>query len=134
MKNLKTLQEFIKENTQEEVETFIMDIEYDDEKLELHKYEQSPFKVLYYLVNEDGENYIDLNTTLEDNLLLDAIWVKVGGQEEEISDMVDMFEKTDKVTSNGFNKYVMYDIKQLSIILYIYTITRNFEKSKLHII
>jgi hypothetical protein len=111
MKNLKTLQEFIKENTQEEVETFIMDLEYDGEKLELHKYEQSPFKVLYYLVNEDGEDYIDLNTTLEDNLLLDAIWVKVGGQEEEISDMIDMLEKTDKVTSNGFNKYVMYDIK-----------------------
>lgn len=111
MKNLKTIQEFIKENTQEEVETYIMDLEYDDEKLELHKYEESPFKVQYYLDDKNGEPYIDLNTTLEDNMLLDAIWVKKGGDEEKIADLLDMFVKTDKVTKNGFDSFIMYDVK-----------------------
>lgn len=107
------MKDFIKEqNVQDsyEDETYIKTIKFDGEELTLHKVSDTPMKTLYYLDTLDGESYIDINTILPDNLLIDAVWVKVGGDEEKIADSLDIFKKTEKKTSSGYNKYVMYDI------------------------
>lgn len=107
------MKDFIKEqNVQDsyEDETYVKTMKFNGEKLTLHKFSESPMKTLYYLDTLDGESYIDINTILPDNLLIDAIWVKVGGDEEKIADSLDIFKKTEKKTSSGYNKYVMYDI------------------------
>jgi len=108
MKNLKTLNEFIKENVQEE-NTFIKTIKHDGEELQLHKVADDPFKVQYYLEDEEGP-YIDINKILPDNMLLDAIWVEKGGEEEKIADGLDFLEKTEKTTKSGFSQFILYDI------------------------
>lgn len=110
-----TITEFIKEQSDNTPDTFIKTITHDGEDLMLHKVSDNPMKVLYYLDTMDGESYIDINTILEDNLLIDAIWVKIGGEEEVIADNLDFLEKTNKKTSSGYNKYIMYNITKKNI-------------------
>jgi hypothetical protein len=39
------------------------------------------------------------------------MWVKVGGVEEQIADIhPNKFEKTDMITKNGYNSYIMHNI------------------------
>lgn len=109
--HIKMFEDFEQQEYQDE--TFVKTIDLEDEKLNLHKVAKNPMKVQFYLETIDGELYIDLNKILPDNMLIDAVWVKVGGEEERIADMLnDILSKTDKKTKSGFNTYVMYEIKQ----------------------
>lgn len=117
MKNDKKTKNFIKTtfieflNEEKDVDnTYIKDVRYKDKNLKLHKVYNNPMKVLYWLETMQGESYIDINTILETNLLVDAIWVKIGGDEEKIADSLDFLEKTNKTTKSGYNSYVMYNI------------------------
>lgn len=115
-KNIKHLftnfNEFVNEsNNTETEEVFVTDITFEEENLKLFKYESSPFDVLFYLVDENGETYVDLNTTLETNKLLDAIWVKKGDIEEQIADLLpNLFKKTDREVEYNYNTYILYNL------------------------
>jgi fructose-1,6-bisphosphatase len=91
-------------------ETYIKTLNFNGEKLTLHKYAENPMKVIFYLDTMDGESYMDINTIIDTNLLVDAIWVKVGGDEEKIADSLDFLSKSKNTTASGYNKYVMYNI------------------------
>ena len=112
MKHIKTFENYnnINENNENVDNTYIKTIEFNGEKLALHKYSDNPMSVLFYLDTMDGESYMDINTTIKTNMLIDAIWVKNGGDEEIIADGLDFLEKTDRTTKSGFNKYIMYNI------------------------
>lgn len=92
--------------------TYIKTIKFNGKRLTLHKVADNPMKIQFYLDNINGEPYIDINKIIPTNMLIDAIWVKIGGEEEKIADMLnDILQKTKKTTNNGYNNYVMYKIK-----------------------
>jgi len=104
---LKSLLKTINESTDS---TYIDTINFNGEQLTLHKIADNPMKIQYYLETSDGEPYIDISTILPDNLLVDAVWVKAGGEEEQIADTLDFLEKTDRTTEGGFNTYILYNV------------------------
>lgn len=104
--------ENITENQSNSDDTYVKKITIDDDELTLHKVDTNPMKVLFYLNDMEGDSYIDINTILPDNMLIDAVWVKIGGLEEEIADDIsDVLTKTDRKTTSGYNQYIMYNIK-----------------------
>lgn len=110
-KHIKTLREFLNEQQNNVDETYIKTINFNGEKLTLHKIADDPMKVQFYLNTIEGEPYIDINKIIPTNLLIDAIWVKTGGVEEKVADMLgDILQKTNRTTSSGYNNYVMYNI------------------------
>ena len=110
MKN-KYIKSFLESTQSDDIdETYIKTIEFEGEKLTLHKVADNPMKTQLYLDTLDGESYIDINKILPTNMLVDAVWVEVGGTEEKVADTLDILKKTSKTTSNGHSKYVMYNI------------------------
>ena len=70
-----------------------------------------PFKDYIYVLDKNGEQYYDVNTTLRENPLLGAVWVQVGGDEEKIANMLTFLERDERTTKSGYNTYNMYNIK-----------------------
>lgn len=69
------------------------------------------FNILIYLESINGEPYIDINQNIPGNMLLNAIWVKQGGEEEKIADkLIQILKKTSKTTQSGYNTYILYEI------------------------
>lgn len=92
--------------------TFIKQIKFNGRDLNLYKVSDNPMKVLFYLDTEAGEPYMDINTILPDNMLVDAIWVERDGKEEKVADKLDFLDKTDRTTKSGYNRYVMYMVDE----------------------
>ena len=89
-------------------------IKFNGRKLTLHRVADNPMKVQFYLDTVKGEPYIDINKIIPTNMLIDAVWVKVGGTEEKIADMLgDILQKTNKTTNSGYDNYVMYNISYI---------------------
>lgn len=72
---------------------------------------EEPFKDYIYAVDQYGDPYIDVSTILPDNKLLNAVWVKMGGEEEKIADKLSFLEKTKAQTKSGYDSFIMYNIK-----------------------
>lgn len=70
----------------------------------------NPFDSYVYILDSEGELYIDISTNLPDNQLDRAIWVEVGGKEEKIADNLKFLQKTSATSKSGYNTYVKYDI------------------------
>ena len=92
--------------------TYVKTIKFNGKKLTLHKFSDNPMKVLFYLNTMKGESYIDINTIISDNMLIGAIWVKIGGEEEKIANEIDILQKTNRTTVCGYNNYAMYSIAE----------------------
>lgn len=92
----------------------VAEIEYDDELLKIVLQQNNPFDILLYAIDENGEDYIDITTKLENNDLTDAVWIQENGKEEDIANILidkNILEKTTAVTKQGFNHYRKYDLK-----------------------
>lgn len=109
-KYIKTTREFLTEQKEEVDNTYVKTISFNGKKLTLHKIADDQLKTQFYLNTMNGESYLDINKILPNNMLIDAIWVEIGGKEEKIADMLEFLEKTTKTTNSGFNKYIMYNI------------------------
>lgn len=108
-----TLNEFrdiIKQIVKEETEKPVQKIKVNGKSLSVYLINE-PFNTYLYLLDSNGEPYMDISTKIEDNPLDDAIWVKVGGKEEKIADNLKFLSKTNATTTSGFNSYRKYDIK-----------------------
>jgi len=110
---LKRYNDFVNENAgNEPVE--VAKFNYDGDDIIIYLYKTSPFENYFYAVDvTEGEDYGDVSTKLPGNDLMDAIWVKVGGFEEEFANkLVDnnILTNTEVTTSGGMNTYRKYDI------------------------
>lgn len=116
MRHLKTFKQLNESITADDIVTSeIARINVDGEDLMIMLH-HSPKDLFYNMMEaidmEDGEVYTDISTTLPNNDLTSAIWVKQGGVEERIADAlvdVDKLVKTSAITESGFNKYIKYD-------------------------
>jgi hypothetical protein len=108
---IKTMAMFIKESAEVD-KTYIETIEFDDETLTIHKIADSPLKTQFYANTLEGESYIDISKILSDNMLIDAVWIEKGGDEERIADKIDCLSKTDKTTKAGFKTFIIYKINK----------------------
>lgn len=99
-------------DTEAHDENVITKINFDDEVLVIKLISDGGFENFLYADTEDGESYVDISTNIENNKLLNAIWVKKGEIEEKIADMLpDFLHKSNAITKNGFNQYIKYDLK-----------------------
>ncbi len=115
-KFIKNFKNYIKENyaqmDEDTNENILTKIIFDDENLFIKLISDGGFENFLYAETEDGESYLDISTNLEGNMLLNAIWVKKGGIEEKLADLLkDFLDKTSTLTKNGFNEYIKYDLK-----------------------
>lgn len=86
-------------------------IKFQGRKLNVFITGKHGFETLIYLDTIQGEQYIDLNTILPENKLLNAIWVKQGEIEEKIADhLIGIIHKTSRTTTSGYNTYILYEI------------------------
>lgn len=90
--------------------SYLKTITYNGRKLSLHRIADNPMKVQFYLETMKGESFVDINQILPTNMLIDAIWVKIGGIEEIIANTLDFLKITNRTTKNGYNNYVMFNI------------------------
>lgn len=114
MKHIKSRIDFINENfeggeTNEPV--LVKEIDLDGQKLFVYKYYVSPYETSFYVEDENGEPYIDINKNIQFKPVLNGIWVQQGGEEEKIANMlVDDMKKTITTTTSGYNTYTLYII------------------------
>ncbi len=78
-------------------------------KYVIEKVDNDPFRVQFFLNNKRGECMMELNKILPENLLINAIWVRVGSAEEQYADKMKDLSRTDAITTSGFNSYRMYN-------------------------
>jgi hypothetical protein len=106
---LNELRSIVKQIIKEEAEKPIQKIKIDGEVLSVYLINK-PFDSFLYVLDSDGENYIDISTKLVDNPLDNAVWVEIGGQEEKIANILKKLKITNATTKSGYNKYRKYDI------------------------
>jgi hypothetical protein len=106
--------DFMYDNEQiiESREKPVTTLNYDGEKLNVfyHVDPKNSKRSAIELTDEDGMPYTRISTILVDDLIENAIWVKVGKHEEEIADMLDFLTKTKEKAKSGFNTYIKYEI------------------------
>lgn len=91
-----------------------MKVNYNGRELEVIVNKQ-PFAEYVDFYDVDGELYASLGTNFSDNLLLAAIWVQVGGIQEELAAIIpNILKKTDRFCGTSCRefttRYNMYEI------------------------
>jgi len=103
------LREMVRSIIKEQMERPKQTLKYDGDDIEIY-YDDTPGKSYIYAMDAEGEPYIDVSTVLRDNPLVDAVWVKKGGEEEKIADKLKFIKKSKVMTKSGFATFIKYDV------------------------